>query len=219
MGRGRRVRARLRRGRRGRWQFTRRCRPKAGRWHGTKSASPRSAPRSATSASSRHGAGVGLDARAARDSPPLREGVGGGGRSHRLRRSHPTLPEGRAKHLNLFGYTGVGTLALSECGPVTHVDASKKSVAQARENAVLSRMAETADPLAGRRLPRKFAAREVRAGKALRRDHPRPAQVRPRARRRGLAARGRPAAADRRLPPAARCGKAASCSSPSTPCA
>ena len=45
-----------------------------------------------------------------------------------------------AQTLNLFGYTGVGSLALSECGPVTHVDASKKSVAQARENAALSDM-------------------------------------------------------------------------------
>jgi len=66
--------------------------------------------------------------------------------------------------LNLFGYTGVGTLALSECGPVTHVDASKKSVTQARENAALSGMAERPirwliDDAA------KFAAREVRRGK------------------------------------------------------
>ena len=66
--------------------------------------------------------------------------------------------------LNLFGYTGVGTLALSECGPVTHVDASKKSVAQARENAALSGMADRpvrwlVDDAA------KFAAREVRRGR------------------------------------------------------
>ncbi len=66
--------------------------------------------------------------------------------------------------LNLFGYTGVGTLALSGHGPVTHVDASKKSVAQARANAALSGM-ETrplrwiVDDAA------KFAAREVRRGK------------------------------------------------------
>lgn len=69
-----------------------------------------------------------------------------------------------AATLNLFGYTGVGTLALSECGSVTHVDASKKSVAQARENAALSGM-ETrpvrwlVDDAA------KFAAREVRREK------------------------------------------------------
>jgi 23S rRNA (cytosine1962-C5)-methyltransferase len=65
--------------------------------------------------------------------------------------------------LNLFGYTGVGTLALSKFGRVTHVDASKKSVAQARENAALSGMAERPirwliDDAA------KFAAREVRRG-------------------------------------------------------
>lgn len=69
-----------------------------------------------------------------------------------------------ASTLNLFGYTGVGTLALSTCGPVTHVDASKKSVAQARENAALSAMADRPvrwmiDDAA------KFAAREVRRGR------------------------------------------------------
>ena len=63
--------------------------------------------------------------------------------------------------LNLFGYTGVGTLALSRHGRVTHVDASKKSVAQARENAALAGMADRpvrwiVDDAA------KFAAREVR---------------------------------------------------------
>ena len=69
-----------------------------------------------------------------------------------------------AQTLNLFGYTGVGSLALSNCGPVTHVDASKKSVAQARENAALSDM--TGRPI--RWLvddAAKFTAREVRRGK------------------------------------------------------
>ena len=66
-----------------------------------------------------------------------------------------------AQTLNLFGYTGVGSLALSACGPVTHVDASKKSVAQAQANAALSGMAERpvrwlVDDAA------KFTAREVR---------------------------------------------------------
>ena len=69
-----------------------------------------------------------------------------------------------ATTLNLFGYTGVGTLALSAFGPVTHVDASKKSVAQARANAALS--GKEGRPVrwivddAG-----KFAAREVRRGR------------------------------------------------------
>lgn len=41
--------------------------------------------------------------------------------------------------LNLFGYTGVGTLHLSDAGArMVHVDASKKSVEQGKENAVLS---------------------------------------------------------------------------------
>ncbi|MFP5396118.1 MAG: class I SAM-dependent rRNA methyltransferase [Alphaproteobacteria bacterium] len=66
--------------------------------------------------------------------------------------------------LNLFGYTGVGTLALSQYGPVTHVDASKKSVAQARANAALSGMDQRPvrwiiDDAA------KFTAREVRRGR------------------------------------------------------
>ncbi|MEL0253612.1 MAG: class I SAM-dependent methyltransferase, partial [Novosphingobium sp.] len=69
-----------------------------------------------------------------------------------------------AQTLNLFGYTGVGTLALSEYGPITHVDASKKSVAQARANAQLSGMVERPvrwiiDDAA------KFTAREVRRGR------------------------------------------------------
>ena len=69
-----------------------------------------------------------------------------------------------AQTMNLFGYTGVGNLALSDYGPVTHVDASKKSVAQARANAALSGMEDRPvrwiiDDAA------KFTAREVRRGK------------------------------------------------------
>lgn len=70
-------------------------------------------------------------------------------------------PRSDASTLNLFGYTGVGTQALTRFGPVTHVDASKKSVAQARANAELAGMAQLpvrwiVDDAA------KFAAREVR---------------------------------------------------------
>jgi 23S rRNA (cytosine1962-C5)-methyltransferase len=66
--------------------------------------------------------------------------------------------------LNLFGYTGVGSLALSRYGPVTHLDASKKSVVQARANAALSGMDDRpirwiVDDAV------KFAAREVRREK------------------------------------------------------
>jgi 23S rRNA (cytosine1962-C5)-methyltransferase len=69
-----------------------------------------------------------------------------------------------AEMLNLFGYTGVGSQALSRHGRVTHVDASKKSVAQARANAALAGMEDRPvrwllDDAA------KFAAREVRRGR------------------------------------------------------
>lgn len=64
--------------------------------------------------------------------------------------------------LNLFGYTGVGTLALAAKGArMVHVDASKKSVEAARANAKLSGLAEApirwiVDDAA------RFTAREVR---------------------------------------------------------
>lgn len=45
--------------------------------------------------------------------------------------------------LNLFGYTGLATLAAARAGAqVTHVDASKKTVAQARENQVVAGLAD-----------------------------------------------------------------------------
>ncbi|MEI5688149.1 class I SAM-dependent methyltransferase [Sphingomonas kyungheensis] len=64
--------------------------------------------------------------------------------------------------LNLFGYTGVGTLAMATAGAkMVHVDASKKSVEAARGNAILSGMTEApirwiVDDAV------KFVAREVR---------------------------------------------------------
>jgi 23S rRNA (cytosine1962-C5)-methyltransferase len=67
--------------------------------------------------------------------------------------------------LNLFGYTGVGTLLLSEAGArMVHVDASKKSVEQGKENAALSGLGDRpirwiVDDAS------KFTAREVRRGR------------------------------------------------------
>ena len=67
--------------------------------------------------------------------------------------------------LNLFGYTGVGTLQLSDAGArLVHVDASKKSVAQGKANARLSCMESQSirwivDDAT------KFTAREVRRGR------------------------------------------------------
>ena len=65
--------------------------------------------------------------------------------------------------LNLFGYTGVGSLILSEAGArVVHVDASKKSVEGGKGNAALSSVSDIrwiVDDAS------KFTAREVRRGK------------------------------------------------------
>jgi 23S rRNA (cytosine1962-C5)-methyltransferase len=67
--------------------------------------------------------------------------------------------------LNLFGYTGVGSLLLSEAGArLVHVDASKKSVEQGKENARLSGFSDRpirwmVDEAS------KFTAREVRRGR------------------------------------------------------
>ncbi len=70
--------------------------------------------------------------------------------------------------LNLFGYTGIASLLLAAAGAqVTHVDASKKAIAWARENQRLSRLEEAPirwilDDAA------KFVAREVRRGNKYR---------------------------------------------------
>lgn len=75
-------------------------------------------------------------------------------------RGAPTPP----RVLNLFGYTGVASLVMAAAGAaVTHVDASKKAVAWARENAELSGLSDhpirwiTDDA-------RKYVQREVRRG-------------------------------------------------------
>ena len=70
-----------------------------------------------------------------------------------------------AEILNLFGYTGVGTLLLSDAGArLVHVDASRKSVEGGKANAELSSMADRpirwmVDDAS------KFTAREVRRGR------------------------------------------------------
>ena len=67
--------------------------------------------------------------------------------------------------LNLFGYTGVGTLQLSDAGArLVHVDASKKSVEGGKDNARLSGMDDRpirwiVDDAS------RFTAREVRRGR------------------------------------------------------
>jgi 23S rRNA (cytosine1962-C5)-methyltransferase len=71
---------------------------------------------------------------------------------------------GKPRILNLFGYTGVASLVAAAAGAaVTHVDASKRAVAWARENAELSGLKDapvrwiTEDA-------RKYVQREVRRG-------------------------------------------------------
>lgn len=95
--------------------------------------------------------------------PDLRSSSPTGGSAPSLRSSSPK-GDSAPKILNLFGYTGVASLAAAAAGAeVTHVDASKKSVNYARENAELSGMADR--PI--RWIvedARKYAAREVRRG-------------------------------------------------------
>ena len=70
-----------------------------------------------------------------------------------------------AEVLNMFGYTGVGSLLLSDAGAkLVHVDASKKSVESGKANAALSGFADRpirwiVDDA------RKFTGREVRRGR------------------------------------------------------
>ena len=67
--------------------------------------------------------------------------------------------------LNLFGYTGLASLVAAGAGAeVTHVDASRKAIAWARENQALSKLE---DKLIRWILDdaEKFAAREVRRGR------------------------------------------------------
>ena len=78
----------------------------------------------------------------------------------------PSTGSGQAPEaLNLFGYTGVGTLAMAATGAsLVHVDASKKSIEGGKANAALSGMNDKpirwiVDDAA------KFAAREVRRGR------------------------------------------------------
>jgi len=81
-----------------------------------------------------------------------------------VRGAGPSQDGAAPKVLNLFGYTGVASLVMAAAGAaVTHVDASKRAVAWARENAELSHLADrpirwiTEDA-------RKYVQREVRRG-------------------------------------------------------
>ena len=83
----------------------------------------------------------------------------------RLGEGDGSSDSGQPEALNLFGYTGVGTLAMAATGArLVHVDASKKSVEAGKANAELSGMTDRSirwlvDDAA------KFTAREVRRGR------------------------------------------------------
>ncbi|HEY1881142.1 MAG TPA: class I SAM-dependent methyltransferase [Caulobacteraceae bacterium] len=73
-------------------------------------------------------------------------------------------PRPGARMLNLFGYTGIASLAAASVGAaVTHVDASRRAVGWARENAALSGL-EDAPIRWICEDARKWVAREVRRG-------------------------------------------------------
>jgi 23S rRNA (cytosine1962-C5)-methyltransferase len=76
------------------------------------------------------------------------------------------LGEGPARVLNLFAYTGVASLLAAKAGAeVTHVDASKKAIAWAKQNQAISKL----DDAHVRWIlddARKFVAREVRRGRS-----------------------------------------------------
>jgi 23S rRNA (cytosine1962-C5)-methyltransferase len=85
--------------------------------------------------------------------------------SFMLARLHAARTARRPAVLNLFGYTGLASLIAAEAGAeVTHVDASKKAIAWAKENQALSGLGDKpirwiVDDAV------KFAAREVRRGR------------------------------------------------------
>jgi 23S rRNA (cytosine1962-C5)-methyltransferase len=82
----------------------------------------------------------------------------------RLRAERAHNPPGPQRVLNLFAYTGAASLLAARAGAeVTHVDASRKAIAWAKQNQAVSRLDEAPvrwilDDA------RKFVAREVRRG-------------------------------------------------------
>ncbi len=81
-----------------------------------------------------------------------------------IRRAKADRPDRPIKVLNLFAYTGGATLAAARAGAqVVHVDAAKNMVAQAKENAALSGLADAPIRYIVEDC-RKFVEREIRRG-------------------------------------------------------
>ncbi len=100
--------------------------------------------------------------------------------------------------LNLFAYTGAASLLAASAGAVvTHVDASRKAVAWAKENQAASRTQRGEHPLDSRGRPQVCCARGP-ARQDLSSCAGRSAQVRARAGRRGLGCLHPPLASSRR---------------------
>jgi 23S rRNA (cytosine1962-C5)-methyltransferase len=83
----------------------------------------------------------------------------------RIKEVQAAAPERRPRVLNLFAYTGAASLLAAAAGAeVTHIDASKKTIAWARDNGAASSLADKPirwiceDAM-------KFVAREARRGK------------------------------------------------------
>ena len=101
--------------------------------------------------------------------------------------------------LNLFAYTGAASLIAAAAGAeVTHVDASKRAIAWAKQNQAVSKLDEDADPLDPGGCPQVRGARGA-ARQDLPRDPGRPAEVRTRAGGRGVGRVPAPGSAVARL--------------------
>ena len=110
------------------------------------------------------------------------------------------LAGGTPSLLNLFGYTGLASLVAADIGAeVTHVDASKKAIAWARENQALSKLEDRPIRWITRRRAKIRSARGT-ARPALRRHPARSAEVRARAEERGLGPLPRPSGDAAALP-------------------
>ena len=108
------------------------------------------------------------------------------------------LGEG-ARALNLFGYSGVGSMAMAETGAaVCHLDASRGMIEWGQENLKFNPQVPPAIRWIADDV-NKFTQRELRRGNSYHLT---------RLERAGLEDRGRPAEAARRLQPAARAGEA-----------
>lgn len=83
---------------------------------------------------------------------------------NKIRAAQDRAPHDEIRVLNLFAYTGIATLVAARAGAhVTHIDASKRAIAEARMNQSLSGLEACPIRWICEDVP-KFVAREVRRG-------------------------------------------------------